>query len=895
MSDDEFRLTLAEPMLDGMSAALFLTELLDQYLSPGVAAAPENAWPTFLREERHAMATAAQAWRDLLRDAPETAIPGLDPDGGESAMTTITVEFPRAVVDMLSAVNRQTGLPMKALLLAAHTRVLTALAHQREVVTGVMTNGRPTSHQGVEGIGLFINVNALPARVRPGSWLDLARQLHELEVRMMPHRAFPFTEVRRQGMVGQVHALFNYTRFHPYERFSRSGKLRILGRQATDQTYFALTAQFMAQEDRLNLSLEFFGAAVPADTQRAIAGMYRAAVTELARTPHQSHDRVCLAAGGMRAVLSGKPSAPGGTLGRAFLRTAGRCPDRVAVRSAGKELTFAEVRALTQRFAHILGEAGASRGDVVGVHLSRSEMTAIAHLAVLIVGGICLPIDEALPLARRRQMIRASGCRFVVADPGPELADLALVITPGGAHAAGGDCPEDDGWDSRADGEPAPDDPAYLVFTSGSTGEPKGVLLSHGAILNRLRWGWRTAPLTEQDVLAVRTPAAFVDAIAELLNGLLGGATSYLVPEEGRSPEKLLEHLERAGATRVTIVPTLLKHLLATCHNLGARIPALSRWHLSGEPLPLPLVRQLRAQLPAAHIVNLYGTTEVTADATAHPTSGDEQGAIAPIGVPIDGCTVAVLDPWEQVVPAGITGELAVSGSPVSLGYLGASGDRHASAWFRTGDLGMLDPDGSLRCLGRSDRQLKVRGVRLECAEIESVLASVAGVAQAVVVQQPDENLAAFVMLQDGVASVEAAALRRAVLDRLPAAALPVSFALVPSLPLTASGKVDHARLREVGKPLMATAPTGEAKTLVQRELAALWRSLLRVESVKLESDFLELGGNSMHAVMLAASVRDRMGAALDIGEIFRAPRLIDQAELVKGKLLRLAAAEEGH
>ncbi|QJY45730.1 non-ribosomal peptide synthetase [Pseudonocardia broussonetiae] len=894
LGDADFRLTLSEPFLDGMSVATFLTELLDRYLGLSVPEAVVDVWPTFLRQEQVALTRSAQAWRELLQGAPDTSIPGLAAEADPAAVSSIDVHFPTEIANALDTVNRQTGLPTKALLLAAHTRVLAVLSHQREVVTAVLNSERPATPGGVDGVGMFINANAFPVSVGHGSWLDLAQRLHDLEKRMMPHRGFPFSEVRRQGMVGQVHALFNYTRFRSYENRARTDELRILDRRATDQTYFPLTAQFMARGDALTLSLEFFGTEVRLDQRQAIASMYRVAVSELALTPYGSHEHIGLATRSQQAVVDGEPAGPGGALGPVFLRTAGEHPLRVAVRTPDGAWTFTQVREMAERLVDALRSAGAEPGDVIGIQLPRSAATAVAHLGVLLLGGVCLPIDPALPLARRRHMISNSRCRLVVTTAASDLADVVTTLV---ADTVCTDQCVPPAAEIRA--ERQPDDPAYIVFTSGSTGTPKGVLLSHRSILNRLRWGWRCAPLTARDVLAVRTPAAFVDAIAEMLGGLLGGATSYLVPEEDRSPVELLKHLERAGATRVTMVPTLLEQFLESGEDLRTRVPSLNCWQLSGEPLSLALVRRLRAYFPSAQIINLYGCTEVTADATAHWVRGDEEGVTAPVGVPIDGCTVMVMDPWGHAVPTGITGEVAVGGVPMSVGYL-TSPDVHEapdvheeeSRWFRTGDLGVLDFDGSLHCRGRRDRQFKVRGVRLESAEIEAALGSLPGVARAVVV--PDERgLTAFVVAPDGDRAVEVAAMRQAVIDALPAAAVPTSFAVVATLPLTPSGKVDYAGLRDLGTPLKSPTRGGEPRTLVQRELAALWRTHLRVEVVALESDFFELGGHSLHAVMLVADLRDRMGVDLGVGDVFHSPRLADQAELVRRELLRQAAEDD--
>jgi amino acid adenylation domain-containing protein len=897
LGETDFALTLAEPMLDGYSAALLLTEVLERYLGIPHDDGPADVWGEYLQHEQQALVSSAQAWRDMLGEAPDTTVTGLDGDVEDAEWSSVAVDFPADVAVALPALSRLTGVPVKALLLAAHVRVLTTLCHQTDVVTGVMSNGRPASAHGVAALGLFINVNALRVQVRPGTWLELAQQVHDAEVQALPHRSYPFSQVQHERLAGKIHALFNYTRFHPYERLASYPSLQLLSRTANDQTYLPLTAQFMAEGRKLRLVLEFFGAAVPAAARQAMATLYTEAVCGMTRSPHTRHDKAAVSGGQQpdrRAMVSGPDiPLPDRTLEAQFLLRSQASPGALAVRSPAGQWTYAELRERAWRLAGAIAERGVAAGDMVGVALDRTLETASAHLAVLAAGAVCLPLDQALPVARRRAMLADARCRVVITHDG--AGDLSGAVPLLAVDEQGPPVGTRNGRLAT--------DAAYLVYTSGSTGKPEGVLLSHQSILNRLLWGWETSPFAATDVVAARTPAAFVDAIPELLSGILAGALTYLVPEEGRDPSALLRYLAQSGATRVTMVPALLERVLNIEDRLGARLPRLRRWNISGEAFSAALAHRLLDQVPGAVVTNLYGSTEVTADATAYRVRGDECDAIAPIGAPISNCSITVLDPWGLPVPRTVTGQLAVSGAPVSAGYLERRGEsgrfiaagQKAGSWtgdraFLTGDMGLLGDDGILRYAGRRDRQLKIRGVRLESTEIEAVLCLAPGVAQAAVAmrtQDGEPRLVAFLVPDNAAtAPFDVTLVRQLVLSHLPAAALPTAFALVPELPLTPSGKIDRRRAEDSAQWLEQRAESIAPTTLVQRELARLWRTQLGVPEVSMHSDFFALGGDSLHAIMLAAAIRDAIGVSISLRELYALPRLTDQADLIKSLLL---------
>ncbi len=901
LTDDEFQLTLAEPLLDGYSAALTLTELLNAYQQPGRLPVTEvRGYADYLAAQRTAVARSAGFWRDQLVDAPDSHVYGLDGGVERPEMSYVDIEFPGEVSAALIALNHATGVPLKSILLAAHVRAVATATMQSEVVTGLMANARPATVAGATTVGLFLNVNPLRVRIAEGTWWDLVEQVRQVEAETLPHRAYPFAQLRRDRLVDGIGTLFNFTHFHPYAKIAEGGRLRVLDRTANDQTYFPLTAQFQLDplDQILAVRLEWFGAGLDEADREAVATLYRAAVIELARSPRSRHD-IEPAVGGPtpypQSVLDGEPGETPQALHRTFAAEAARVPDRVAVRGGGRQWTFAELAERADRITAALREHSVRPGEPVGVCLPREPWLVAALLGTVQAGSVYLPLDPGLPRARRDAMLAAARCRVVIAGPTAEHPaggivtvvphGLSMVSSPAPAH------PTD------------PEQAACLLFTSGSTGVPKGVLIAHRAMANRLAWGRRDAPFTGDDVLFARTAIAFVDSVAELLAGPLSGATTQLAGDAGDDPASLVRNLAAAGATRVTSVPTLLAEVLNLDLDLAGALPRLRHWTLSGEVLPAELAHEARRRLPDVRFLNLYGSTEVAADATAHVVRGDETGPTIPIGRPIDGAGVLVADPWGRPVPRLVAGRLVVTGAPVGAGYLnggpgGFTGPPSAPTAFHTGDLARVDADGRVVFLGRSDRQIKIRGVRLEPAEIEAVLTGLPEVNAAVVAATGTgaaKSCTAYLVLRPGAAELEPRAVRQELRRRLPTAAIPDEFAVLDRLPLTDTGKVDHRALAAGARSLRRTEACGQPpRTLVERELARLWQAQLGDRRINLDDDFFDAGGHSLRALLLVASIRSRMGVELSLTEVFDHPTLVEQAALIEERLVEVPTSGAG-
>jgi thioesterase domain-containing protein len=433
------------------------------------------------------------------------------------------------------------------------------------------------------------------------------------------------------------------------------------------------------------------------------------------------------------------------------------------------------------------------------------------------------------------------------------------------------------------------------MYTSGSTGWPKGVEGTHQGAVNRFAWMWDAYPFAPGEIACLKTSLSFVDSVWELFGPLLHGVPTVVVPDEVvTDPHRLVELLGERRVSRIVLVPSLLEALLNTAHGLSERLPALRLWVTSGEAVSVDLAQRFRAAMPRATLLNLYGSSEVSADVTSYEVMGDEVSRI-PIGRPIANTQIYVLDTARQPVPFDVPGELYVGGLGLARGYLDDP-DLTAARFvpdsfspgagrllFRTGDLGLLRPDGKLDLLGRLDEQVKIRGMRIELGEIEAILRQQADVTEALVAVRTggkgDAHLAAYVV-SNGQAPIWNE-LRAALRLRLPDYMIPSTFVHLPALPRTPNGKVDRLALPEAGVMVFENTPRDVPRTLTEARLVALWQAVLGVESVGVRDGFFDLGGYSLLAVRLFAAIESAFGKRLPLTTILEGDTIEHVARVI--------------
>ncbi|HET7488909.1 MAG TPA: amino acid adenylation domain-containing protein [Acidimicrobiales bacterium] len=575
---------------------------------------------------------------------------------------------------------------------------------------------------------------------------------------------------------------------------------------------------------------------------------------------------------------------------------ADRTPGAVAVLGSGRSLTYAELDAAANRWAHHLASLGVGPGVVVGLCLSRTVDMVVALLAVLKAGGAYLPLDPEYPAERLRFMLEDSATTAVICEEA--LLDRLPAI---GGHVVCIDRDRPVADALPADRPHVPFDQeqvAYLIYTSGSTGRPKGVQVPHRGMVNLLTVMLDRPGLRTSDVVAAVTTLSFDIAGVEVWLPLTVGARVVVVPAEvAAAPGPLMDLLDGAGATVFQATPATFRMLLEAGWQGRPGLKVLC----GGEAMPVSLAAALLER--DVELWNMYGPTETTVWSLTARVTRPRQALS--IGRPLGNNTVYVLDPSLRPVPVGVPGELHIGGAGVAHGYLGRPGltaerfvphpfdDTPGARVYKTGDLVRWSDDGSVEFLGRLDHQVKVRGFRVELGEVEAALESQPGVRAAVVAAGADAQgttrLVAYVV--PGADPPTTTELRHRLQLTLPAYMVPSLFVTLDAFPLTPNGKVDRKAL----PPPTATRPEllsafVPPRTPAERTLAAVWGEVLGVDGVGIEDDFFELGGQSLLALRVVAEVRRSFDVDLRPGAVYEAPTVAELAARVLAEADRAEA-----
>ncbi|MEV5442095.1 amino acid adenylation domain-containing protein [Streptomyces sp. NPDC052644] len=840
-------------------------------------------------------------WRVLLDDPDLTLqLPTDRPrprTPGHAGDRVTTVLGPQAAARTRTAAARLGATAFMAVH-AAFAAVLARNSAQTRVRLGVPAAGR--GHDGTADLlGFLANTLVVTTDLdRSLGFGDLLTQVRERTTEALTHGDVPFGEIVRALGAGRDrsrHPLFQamVSMDNAPDEFDLAPGLVARRFDVPHGTAkFDLTLFLRESPAGLELALEY---ATDLFTRATAEGLLEQTVALLesgTRTPDRPLGRLVDVPEERRRQLERWSRGPRpdpadlvATAPERFAREAIAHPDAVALVDGDRTVSYGELDALSGRIAAAL--TGTRPGDVIGVAVPRSVEMVAALLAVWKRGAAYLPLDPAQPAARLAAIVDDARPRAILATDGhgTSLTDVvpvhdvrALLDAPHAAPAEGT--------------VPLPGDLAYVLYTSGSTGRPKGVRISHAGLANYLAWATAEYCPHRAPLSPLHTTIGFDLTVTSLWLPLTAGGAVHLVDAD--SPLDALARM-LTGPNCPDLVKLTPSHLRALCGLLseGALAGRSVCFVVGGETLPPDLVRRLFAVAPDARVVNEYGPTETvvgccTATFSAADDPGERPGV--PIGTPIAGTRLHVVDEDLELVPPGTPGELLIGGSGVALGYTG-DGARTAAAFvpdpfsgepgarlYRTGDIVRHLPDGRLEFLGRRDHQLKIRGQRIEPAEVEAALRTLPEVTDAVVIAVPDRHgeprLAAWVTAP--TADATGHVIRTSAARVLPDAMVPSAVTVLRELPLTPNGKVDRSALPSPHFTDRAAHIPPETPT--ERLLAELYGEVLGVTRVGRDDDFLALGGHSLLGVQLVARVRERLGVELPLRTLFRHPRLRDLA-----------------
>ncbi|RKH16116.1 non-ribosomal peptide synthetase, partial [Corallococcus sp. CA047B] len=853
-------------------------------------------------------------WRQQLAGAPHAL--ELPTDRPRPAVqrfhgANASLLLPKALNETLKTLARQEGATSFMVLLAAWQVLLARYSGQQDISVGTPIAGRNRTE--LEGlIGFFVNTLVLRTKLEErASFRQVLRQVKETTLGAYAHQEVPFEKLveelnpeRDLSRTPLFQVMFTMQTVSPNTGEVRPNEgltLRSLETEGSTAK-FDLTLGLAETEQGLAASLEYNTDLYDAQTARRLLGHFGTLLVGLTQDADASvWDLPLLATEERQQVLKRfvgtvSPEVAGGTetIHGRFTEQVKRTPDAVAVEHEGTRLTYAQVDARANQLARHLRTLGVGEESRVGVCVERSVELVVAVLGVLKAGAAYVPMDGMYPKERLAYMLEATGARVVVTqasleDVLPEVSGQRVRLDTDASLLA--TYPEEGLGNTGAAGQLA-----YVLYTSGSTGQPKGVMVRHGSVLNLHEGLKRTVyqGLPAGSRVSLNAPLVF-DASVQQWVQLLDGHRLCLVPEATRKDAQALVAWQRSNAVvALDCTPSLLRLLLAEGLLEGEGAPALVV--SGGEAIDAAMWAVLGAA-ERTRTFNVYGPTECTVDATAFAV---ERGTQPTVGVPLHNVRSYVLDAKGQPVPVGVPGELYLGGEGLARGYLGQPGltaerfvpdgfsEKAGARLYRTGDKVRWGRDGTLEYLGRMDFQVKVRGFRIELGEVEAALGAQPSIRDAVVVVREDapgdKRLVAYVVAQPGH-TVDATTLRSALKGRLPEYMVPSAFVTLEALPLNANGKVDRKALPKPEAGAERTHVYVAPRTQTEQVLASLWEAVLGVKQVGTQDNFFELGGHSLLATQAVSRIRTAFNVELPLRALFEAPTVAELALKVEAAL----------
>nr|BBX78284.1 hypothetical protein MFLOJ_20710 [Mycobacterium florentinum] len=834
-------------------------------------------------------------WQDALAGMPEQLSLPTDrpyPPVADLHGSSVTVQWPSELQQRVRAVAREHNATSFMVVQAALAVLLSKMSASSDVAVGFPIAGRNDPALD-ELVGFFVNTLVLRVEVAGDPTVaDLLTQVRARSLDALEHQDVPF-----EMLVERLNPIRSMSR-HPLVQVGlvwqnlpgwgtdptaglALGDLQIIPMQANTQSArmdlaFSLAERWTEDGAPAGIggSVEFRTDVFDAESVGALADRLERLLVAMTADPLRRLSSIDLLDGreiarlddwGNRAVLT-RPEV-GESIPELFAAQAVRTPELLAISCAGRSMTYRELDEASNRLAHLLVGRGAGPGQCVALMFSRSPEAIVAILAVLKSGAAYLPIDSAVPDSR---------IDFMLADAAPiaaiSTAELASRFDGHGLVVIDVDDPVIATHSTAALPVPAADDVAHIVYTSGTTGVPKGVATTHHNVTQLLKPLHVGLPSGPGQVWSQWYSYAFDASVEEIWGALLHGSRLLIVPESVAAfPEDFQALLIDEQVTVLHQTPSAVSALSLEGLESAALVVA-------AEPCAVELVDRWA---PGRVMTNAYGPTETTLCVTVSVPLQAGAGVV-PIGVPIPGAALFVLDAWLRPVPPGVVGELYVAGRGVGLGYLRRAGLTAARfvacpfasgvRMYRTGDLVCWGSDGQLRYLGRADEQVKIRGYRIELGEIQAALSGLAGVDQAVVIvreDRPGDKRLVGYIIEAAAGAVDIAGARTALAKRLPAYMLPAAIVVVDALPLTVNGKLDT---RALPAPRYRESEYRAPSNAVEESLADIYAQTLGLERVGVDDSFFDLGGDSISAMRLIAAINKALDTHLTVRILFDGP-----------------------
>jgi amino acid adenylation domain-containing protein len=835
---------------------------------------------------------------ELPTDRPRPAV-----QSHEGAIETFKIgeQLTRALTQLAET----HGATLFMVLLSAFQTLLWRNTRSDDILIGTPFAGRNDA-QLEKLIGLFVNILVIRGDLSGNpTFRQLLRRTRQTSLEAYEHQNLPFEQLVE--LLKPSRSLSYPPLFQVMFVFQNTPKqvIELPGLSLEEYEFdsgsseFDLTLEIIPQ-DGLHCTFEYSTALFEKHSIQRLAKHFETLLGDLAQNPERPISDLSILDEAARNDLifrfnsTGSDYRRNARLDQIFEEQVERTPDRVALVEPESQITYRDLNARANSLATLLMKEGCNQDRPIGVYMQRSIDAVVVLLAALKANTPYVPLDISNPNQRLKLLIGDADCKVILTHRGlgsalpgnvktMSLDDLVLTGSSPPLSA----------------GNRSSEDLAYIVYTSGSTGAPKGVQGSHRATINRFEWMWRTYPFIAGETCCQKTALGFVDSVWEIFGPLLGGVRAVIAPDEYLLDlDRFVALLAQHEVTRLVLVPSLLRILMDIGPDLAVRLPKLTLWSTSGEVLSADLVRRFRQALPTATLLNIYGSSEVAADVTYCQLNLGEDLTSIPIGKPISNTQIFILDQYKNLVPPLVHGEIHVGGDCLGRGYWKQpelTSQRfipnpyrpdQSPFIFATGDLGRMLSDGTIEYLGRTDQQIKLRGIRIEPGEIEANLNAHPLVRDSVIAVHRDssetQHLVAYVVRSEGSEPLTDE-LRSFLKRRVPEYMIPAVFIELQRMPLLPSGKIDRIALPSPSLGFLAKRRTViHGRTEIEKGLISIWQEVLELYDVSINDNFFDLGGHSLSGLRVLARVRRDFHVDVPIRGLFEAPTIAELAREVE-------------
>ena len=808
----------------------------------------------------------------------------------------------------LQKLSRENNATLYMTMISLFGLLLYRYSQQSSFYIGTPVAGRANS-QLEPMIGCFLNMVAIKTNhIAEDSFTQLLSKNRDTIQTAFANQDIPFEQVVKEVVtdrnlsVTPIFQVMFAMQNMPFEVINKVGDIQLESIEPEKQSaLYDLSLNINEWQGEIYAEFDYKTEIFKAETIDALITNFKRLIQSVVDKPEQSIADIELVSDNDRQKQLGQwvqtqvDRQPLPSIHAYFEQQVEQNPKAIALRFNKRHMSYGVLNEKANQIAHLLIENDVKPGDIVGIQLDRSLELPIAILACLKAGAVYLPFDLAYPEERLKYIAEDTQVKLLLSVSNIETWDM-----PSDLQRINID--DKTLWKDLAKTNPKPrelsssEDALFnIIYTSGSTGKPKGVMVSHASMINRLLWMQETFALDTSDRVLQKTPYSFDVSVWEFFWPLMNGAELVLAkPKLHKNPGYLVDLINKQEITIMHFVPSMLRVFLQTDDISFCQ--TLKRVFCSGESLTPDIVDQFYTVFPDVELINLYGPTEAAIDVTYHQCEAGTD--IIPIGTPISQTQIYVLDQKQHLLPTGAVGEIYIGGDNLAQGYINQSQlteqafisnpfkdkNNPSDKLYRTGDLGKFDANGTLYYLGRTDHQVKIRGLRVELGEIETILAQHDLINNCVVVAktnaQNDTRILAY--FTSKYQDIDPLILRDHLAPQLPTYMIPTSFTQLDDIPLTPSGKIDRQNLPDTERGILNAQTYIAPRDDIERILADVWAELLEIERVGIHDNFFELGGHSLLATVAISRLQKEFNVSIPLTDIFKDPTIANIADAIR-------------